>query len=67
MARKLPFEREKEIKSWLRSKKVELIESVNPNFDDLSQGWYTDSSTSERTARFLQNDVKNHQPPADQA
>lgn len=27
---------EKKIKGWLRSKKIELIESVNPNWDDLS-------------------------------
>ena len=28
--------REKEIKGWRRAKKVALIESVNPNWDDLS-------------------------------
>jgi putative endonuclease len=28
--------REKQIKGWLRSKKIELIESMNPNWDDLS-------------------------------
>lgn len=27
---------EKKIKGWLRSKKIELIESVNPNWNDLS-------------------------------
>ncbi len=27
--------REKKIKGWLRSKKVSLIEKVNPNWDDL--------------------------------
>ena len=27
--------REKQIKGWLRSKKDQLIESVNPNWDDL--------------------------------
>jgi len=32
--------REKKIKGWLRSKKIELIESVNPKWTDLSQGWY---------------------------
>jgi putative endonuclease len=29
--------REKQIKSWRRSKKIELIESVNPVWDDLSE------------------------------
>jgi len=32
--------REKEIKGWLRSKKIALIESMNPEWKDLSEGWY---------------------------
>ena len=32
--------REKQIKGWLRSKKVALIESENPQWNDLSEGWY---------------------------
>ncbi len=31
--------REKQIKGWLRKKKIELIESVNPNWKDLSEDW----------------------------
>ena len=31
--------REKEIKGWLRSKKIALIESGNPEWDDLSETW----------------------------
>ncbi len=31
--------REKQIKGWRRSKKTELIESVNPYWTDLSDGW----------------------------
>jgi putative endonuclease len=34
------IEREKQIKGWLRAKKVALIESVNPGWSDLSEGWY---------------------------
>jgi putative endonuclease len=30
------IEREKQIKGWLRSKKIVLIESLNPNWNDLS-------------------------------
>ena len=30
------IEREKQIKWWLRSKKIALIESVNPQWEDLS-------------------------------
>lgn len=32
--------REKQIKGWLRSKKIILIESVNPGWNDLSAEWY---------------------------
>ena len=31
--------REKQIKGWLRAKKIALIESVNPDWRDLSEGW----------------------------
>ena len=30
--------REKQIKSWLRAKKVALVESTNPAWNDLSKG-----------------------------
>ena len=32
--------REKEIKGWRRSKKICLIESMNPHWRDLSDGWW---------------------------
>ena len=32
--------REKEIKAWRRSKKIDLIKSSNPTWRDLSDGWY---------------------------
>ena len=32
--------REKQIKGWLRAKKIALIESVNPGWVDLSADWY---------------------------
>jgi putative endonuclease len=31
--------REKQIKGWLRAKKIALIESVNPEWQDLAEGW----------------------------
>jgi len=34
------IEREKQIKGWLRSKKIALIESVNPKWEDLSKEWF---------------------------
>ena len=32
--------REKQIKSWRRSKKIDLIKSLNPMWQDLSEEWY---------------------------
>lgn len=32
--------REKQIKGWRRSKKLNLIESMNPKWKDLSADWY---------------------------
>jgi putative endonuclease len=34
------IQREKQIKGWLRRKKIELIESMNPEWKDLSIDWY---------------------------
>jgi putative endonuclease len=31
--------REKQIKGWLRAKKIALIESMNPEWRNLSDGW----------------------------
>jgi len=31
--------REKQIKGWIRKKKIELIEKANPKFIDLSEDW----------------------------
>jgi putative endonuclease len=31
--------REKQLKGWRRSRKIELIESMNPHWDDLSDGF----------------------------
>ena len=33
------IQREKQIKGWLRSKKIALIESINPQWRDLSENW----------------------------
>lgn len=32
--------REKELKGWSRSKKIAVIESMNPTWADLSREWY---------------------------
>ena len=36
--------REKQIKGWRRSRKASLIESINPYWRDLSEGWYENPS-----------------------
>ena len=33
--------REKQLKGWLRAKKIALIEEHNPEWDDLAETWYT--------------------------
>ena len=36
------IEWEKRIKGWVRVKKIALIELANPQWEDLSSGWYED-------------------------
>ena len=34
------IEREKQLKGWRRARKIELIESTNPNWEDLAARWF---------------------------
>ena len=34
------IEREKELKGWRRKRKIALIESMNPEWKDLNNGWF---------------------------
>ena len=34
------IKREKQLKNWKRAWKIELIESMNKNWDDLSEEWF---------------------------
>lgn len=34
------IQREKQLKGWLRKKKITLIESVNPDWRNLSEDWF---------------------------
>ncbi len=43
--------REKQLKGWRRAKKIQLIESFNPEWRDLAEDWY-----KEETLRFVQGD-----------
>jgi putative endonuclease len=43
--------REKQLKGWIRAKKIALIEKTNPAWVDLSEGWYAiDPSKMDRKA-----------------
>ncbi len=37
---KVALSREKQIKGWLRTKKISLIEAINPEWKDLSAEWF---------------------------
>ena len=41
--------REKQIKGWLRAKKIALIKSINPNRRDLSEEWFEKGDSSLRS------------------
>ena len=37
------IQREKQIKGWTREKKLKLVESINPEWEDLSAGWFEET------------------------
>jgi putative endonuclease len=39
--------REKQIKGWLRRKKVALIEAANPTWNDLSASWFDETKSAQ--------------------
>lgn len=47
----LAIMREKEIKKWRREKKNSLIKSMNPEWNDLAERWFEDSSSCAATVR----------------
>ena len=42
-------EREKQIKGWLRRRKNELVEEMNPKWEDLSIEWRSGKDSSLRS------------------
>lgn len=50
------LEREKQIKGWLRSKKIALIESANPKWEDLSAAWHGVPDASPNGACSVEQD-----------
>jgi len=50
--------REKQLKGWTRAKKIALIESANPKWEDLSRSWYESDSGPSAPLRFAQADTR---------
>jgi putative endonuclease len=46
--------REKQVKAWTRKKRIDLINSMNSKWLDLSEGWY-ESEASDNDEPLLQN------------
>jgi putative endonuclease len=46
---RMAIRREKQIKGWLRQKKLALINSMNPTWIDLSASWYGNADSSLRS------------------
>jgi putative endonuclease len=42
------IDREKEIKGWRRGKKIKLIESMNPRWEDLAKDWGMNTSLQQQ-------------------
>jgi len=38
--------REKQLKGWIRARKAALIDSLNPEWDNLSASWYTNAGVA---------------------
>jgi len=51
--------REKQIKGWLRSKKIALIAADNPKWLDLSEGWYEDAALTSAPDNQILHSVQN--------
>ncbi|HEY3058653.1 MAG TPA: GIY-YIG nuclease family protein [Chloroflexota bacterium] len=46
---RLAIAREKQLKGWTRAKKIALIESLNPRWEDLAQDWFEQADPSLRS------------------
>ena len=50
--------REKQLKGWKREKKIALIETQNPKWEDLSREWYESNRYPSTPLRSAQDDTK---------
>jgi putative endonuclease len=53
---RVAIEREKQIKGWVRAKKIALIEAANPDWQDLSLEWFAQGYDEEILRLRAQND-----------
>jgi putative endonuclease len=51
--------REKQIKGMRRSKKIALIQSINPSWKDLSREWFESLSAGRDSSPAARNDASN--------
>ncbi len=49
---KRAIDREKEIKSWRREKKVKLVNAVNPSWYDLAEDWFQPAKEKKQVPRL---------------
>jgi len=49
------IDREKQVKDWTRAKRVALIQSLNPTWEDLAEDWYKDEN-EKQVARSARDD-----------
>jgi putative endonuclease len=59
------IQREKEIKSWVRSKKIKLIESTNPHWHDLAADWENLYKPVDRTPAAARQILRGLAAPQD--
>ncbi len=52
--------REKQIKGWLRSKKIALIDSMNPTWKDLSEEWIVTTQNANETKESALSKPKSY-------
>jgi putative endonuclease len=52
--------REKQIRGWLRTKKIDLIESMNPHWDDLAQRWGAQTCPPGRSIKEMDSYLGRH-------
>jgi putative endonuclease len=54
--------REKQLKVWVRAKKIELIEQANPTWADLSESWGKPIEAFTEDAVCVQRRLRNRKP-----